>query len=101
MSEWWQNVLRFTREGDTVSVATPWFRETYIPAAVIDRGDIGLFFTVDSDLLGESTARFAVSNGYAQYRVEETLPELWDSHHVYGFTAPVCRLRLTKARKLR
>lgn len=99
MSEWWQSVLRFTRDGETVSVATPWYRETFLPASVVDRGDLGLFFTVDTDLLGDSTARFAVVNGYAQYRVEDRLPELWDTHHVYGFKHPVYRLRLSKARK--
>lgn len=101
MTEWWQQVLRFTREGNDVSVATPWFRETYLPQSVIDGGDQGLFMAVESDLLGETTVRFAVSNGFAHYRVAKFLPELWDASRTYGFRSPVVRLRLSKARKNR
>lgn len=99
MTAWWQNILRFTDEGGTIRVATSWFRETYVPQSVIDAGDRGLFLAVDSDLLGETTVRFAVGNGWAQYRVSETLPEVWDESHVYGYTRPVARLRLSKAGK--
>lgn len=101
MSEWWQQVLRFTRDGDTITATTPWYRETYIPAPVIDGGGEGLFLAVEADLLGESRVRFAVSNGYAHYHVAELLPEVWDSHHAYGYAHPVYRLTLSKARKVR
>lgn len=99
MSNWWQNVLRFERDGDEVRVVTPWHRETYLPAPVVDGGDRGLFLMVEPDLLGETIVRFAVANGYAQYRVDALLPEIWDEPHAYGYTHPVYRLRLSKGRK--
>lgn len=101
MSEWWQQILRFREVGGTTLVETPWYRETFVPASQIDGGDRGLFMSVETDLLGETTVRFACANGFAQYRVVERMPEVWDTNHVYGWREPVCRLRLMKARKIK